>query len=388
MASHPTRIGILGGGQLARMIAMAGLPLGISCRCFDEDATSCASAIAPVTAGRYDDPEALRAFARSVDAVTYEFENVPAFAAEILSAERPVYPPPRALEVSQDRLIEKNFFRSNGIETAEFAAVDSLEGLRVAATQLHLPAILKTRRMGYDGKGQVVLHDIDQCEEAWTSIAGMPAILEAMVPFRRELSLLAVRGRGGELAFYPLVENVHRGGILRQSIAPAPHLTARHQAQAEELGRRVLESLGYVGVLAIELFDLGEDRLLANEMAPRVHNSGHWSIEGAVTSQFENHLRAVCGLPLGSTEVLGVAAMVNLIGGIPPTEAVLRHPGAKLHLYGKAPRAGRKVGHITTIAANHAELHNHLAPLRELADRFADPPLLAPASAIEVLDSH
>ncbi len=386
MASFHHRVGILGGGQLARMIALSGIPLGIACRCYDEDASSCASDVVPIVEGRFDDEAALRSFARGVDVVTYEFENVPAFAAQTLAAERPVYPPPRALEVSQDRLVEKDFFRANGLETAEFAQVDSLSDLEGAVARFQLPAILKTRRLGYDGKGQVVIHDADDCASAWEAIGAMPAILEAMVPFRRELSLLAVRGRAGDIVHYPLIENVHRGGILRQSIAPAPDTSGDLQSQAEELGRRVLESLGYVGVLAIEFFDLG-GRLVANEMAPRVHNTGHWSIDGAVTSQFENHLRAVCGMPLGSTAVRGAAAMVNLIGGAPPAEAVLRHPDARLHLYGKSPRPGRKVGHISLVADNHAILHNRLGPLRDLAERFADPPMPGVASAVEQLDS-
>jgi 5-(carboxyamino)imidazole ribonucleotide synthase len=337
--------------------------------------------------GQFDDEQALREFARRVDLVTYEFENVPVRAAEILAQERPVYPPPRALEVSQDRLVEKNFFRANGVETADFQAINSLADLQKAAGSFPLPGILKTRRLGYDGKGQAVIHSADDCLAAWESIGRAPAILEAMVPFRREVSLMVVRGRQGELVFYPLVENTHRGGILRLSIAPARALAPSLQSQAEELGRRVVESLGYVGVLAIELFEVG-DRLVANEMAPRVHNSGHWSIEGAVTSQFENHLRAVCGLPLGSTEVRGAAAMVNFIGGIPPMKPLLNHPEAHVHLYGKSPRPGRKVGHVTLVASSHAELHNRLAPLQELAERFADPPLLQSSSAVDRLNSH
>jgi 5-(carboxyamino)imidazole ribonucleotide synthase len=270
--------------------------------------------------------------------------------------------------VAQDRLIEKNFFRSHGIPTPPFAPVDSRAQLEQAVEQTGLPAILKTRRFGYDGKGQYLLREQAEIDAAWDALGGggLPLILEGFVPFLRELSILAVRGRSGETAFYPLVENHHHEGILRLSRGPAPRLSDELQAKAESYATLVLDALGYVGVLAIELFE-AEGELIANEMAPRVHNSGHWTIEGAETSQFENHLRAVLGLPLGSTTPVGYAAMLNIIGKLPPSrEAVLAIPGAHLHLYSKSERPGRKLGHITLRADDAATLEERIAQVQAL----------------------
>jgi 5-(carboxyamino)imidazole ribonucleotide synthase len=348
-------VGILGGGQLGWMLGRAGDPLGIRCRFLDPSAEAPAARAGELVVGAYDDPAALDRFAAGLALATYEFENVPVAAAARLAERVPVLPPPRALEVAQDRAAEKTFFESAGIPVAPWRPVATRAELGRALDALGCPAVLKTRRLGYDGKGQHVLRAPADADEAWRRLGGVPAILEGFVRFDRELSVLAVRGRDGATACYPLVENQHADGILRRSLAPAPGAAPALQAQAEAYARRVLAMLDYVGVLAIELFEAG-GRLLANEMAPRVHNSGHWTIEGAETSQFENHLRAVAALPLGSTAPRGVSAMINLIGAVPDPAAVLDVPGAHLHLYGKAPRPGRKLGHVTVRADDLAAL--------------------------------
>lgn len=353
-------VGVLGGGQLGRMLALAGYPLGLRFRFLDPAQDAPAGHLGELVVGDYDDEELLRQFAAGLDVITYEFENVPVAATRLLEA--PVFPPAAALDVAQDRLAEKTFFQQLGIPTPPFAPVNSLDELEMAVRRIGLPAVLKTRRFGYDGKGQQVLRAAEQIVPAWQAIGAVPLILEGFVPFERELSIIGVRGRDGATAFYPLIENEHREGILRRSIAPAPQTTML-QAAAEEIARSVLEALDYVGVLAVELFQSG-DRLIANEMAPRVHNSGHWTIEGAETSQFENHLRAVLGLPLGPTTARGHAVMLNLIGRLPSTPAVLNVTGAHLHLYGKQPRPGRKLGHITLRADDRYALDQRLARLR------------------------
>ncbi|GIU98754.1 MAG: N5-carboxyaminoimidazole ribonucleotide synthase [Actinomycetota bacterium] len=306
-------VAILGGGQLGRMLALAGYPLGLSFRLLDPAPDACAGRVAPLVVGAYDDREALAHLLEGADVLTYEFENVPVETARAAAERVPVLPPPAALEVGQDRLAEKALFTEVGIPTPRFLPVDSPEDLRRALAEIGPPVVLKTRRLGYDGKGQAVVRSAGEAEEAFARVGAVPCIAESYVDFARELSILAVRGRDGEARAYPLVENHHREGILRVSLAPAPGLTPALQARAEGYARAVMERLGYVGVLAIELFQCGEE-LLGNELAPRVHNSGHWTIEGAETSQFENHLRAVCGLPLGSTRPVGRSAMVNLIG--------------------------------------------------------------------------
>ena len=352
-------VGVLGGGQLGRMLALAGYALGMRFRFLDPAPDAPAGHLAAHIAGGYDDPQILDRFAAGLDVVTYEFENVPVTAAEHLAQRVAVYPPPPALAAAQDRLVEKRFFVRLGIPTPGFAEVDTRADLDAAVAAIGLPGVLKTRRLGYDGKGQALLRTSTDVAAAWQALAGAALIYEAFVPFDRELSILAVRDRRGATVCYPLVENHHREGILRLSLGPAPDIEPALQEQAEEYARRALVALDYVGVLAIELFQVG-DRLLANEMAPRVHNSGHWTIEGAVTSQFENHLRAVCGLPLGDTSPRGHAAMVNLIGAMPDRAAVLAIAGAHLHDYGKAPRAGRKLGHITVVEDDHAALQAKL----------------------------
>jgi 5-(carboxyamino)imidazole ribonucleotide synthase len=356
-------IGVLGGGQLGRMLALSGLPLGLRFRFLDPAPDAPAAAVGEHIAAPYDDEGALERFAAGLDVATFEFENVPAAAVDYLEAHVPAFPPRQALATAQDRVSEKECFRALGIPTAPFLPVDEREGLERAVEVLGLPAVLKTRRFGYDGKGQFVLRAVGDVERAWEALGGVPLILEGFVPFERELSILGVRARSGETAFYPLVENHHREGILRLSLAPAPALTPELQQAAESYAARVLEALDYVGVLAIELFQRGGE-LVANEMAPRVHNSGHWTIEGAETSQFENHLRAVAALPLGSTAPRGYSAMLNLIGEIPDPAQVLATPGAHLHLYGKAPRPGRKVGHVTLRADDSEVLAVRVAELR------------------------
>jgi 5-(carboxyamino)imidazole ribonucleotide synthase len=363
----PKSVGVLGGGQLGRMLALAGYPLGLRFRFLDPSAEACAGQLAEQLVGGYDDITVLERFAEELAVATYEFENVPVETVRTLGEGLSVYPPPAALEVAQDRLSEKRFFRQHGIPTPPFLPVDTREDLSKALRSIGTPAVLKTRRFGYDGKGQVVIDSESEVDAAWEELGGKSLILEGFVRFDRELSVLAARGRDGEMAFYPLVENHHRGGILRLSIAPAPRVAPEMQAAAEGYARRVMESLDYVGLLAIELFEIGGD-LLANEMAPRVHNSGHWTIEGAETSQFENHLRAVLGLPLGSTAPRGYSAMLNIIGDLPDTSKVLSFPGAHLHLYGKEPRPGRKIGHITLTADDAGELVRGIERLRALVE--------------------
>jgi 5-(carboxyamino)imidazole ribonucleotide synthase len=355
-------IGILGGGQLGYMLALAGYPLGLHFRFLDPSPEAPVGRIAQRVTADYTDEAALERFSSGLELVTYEFENVPVEAAKFLAERVPVYPPPAALEAAQDRLNEKQLFQRLGIATTDFVPVARHSELDAAVNQLGLPAILKTCRMGYDGKGQWILRTSEDVAKAKSELPNVPLILERFVPFTRELSVLAVRSLGGEIAFYPLVENHHRGGILRLSLAPAPQLDPHIQRAAEDAARRLLESLKYVGVLAIEFFE-HSSRLLANEMAPRVHNSGHWTIEGAITSQFENHLRAVLGLPLGSTGATGYSAMVNLIGDLPEPAEVLAVPDAHLHLYGKSPRPGRKLGHVTLRAASPERLALRLSEL-------------------------
>ncbi len=347
------RMGVLGGGQLGRMLGLAALPLGITPRFFDPSAAAGAGRVGELTVGKYDDLESLDRFADGCDLVTYEFENVPLAAAERLAASRPLDPAPAALAAAQDRLNEKRLFRQLGLSTAEFVPIDRESDVDTAFERLPAPLLLKTRRWGYDGKGQRRVSSREEGVGAWHELGGRPLLAEAIAPFSRELSSVAVRSRRGEVRVYPLVENRHREGILRLSLAPAA-VPATVAAEVESGVRALLETLGYVGVVAIEWFDLA-DRILANEFAPRVHNSGHWTIEGAETSQFENHVRATCGLPLGATGCRGASAMVNLIGELPDLEAVLASEGAHLHLYEKSPRPGRKLGHVTVTGATLAE---------------------------------
>jgi 5-(carboxyamino)imidazole ribonucleotide synthase len=375
-------IGVLGGGQLGRMLALAGYRLGQRFVFLDPGAESSAGHVGALRVGAYDDEERLSELARKSDVVTYEFENVPVGSARFLNELVPVLPPPRALEVSQDRLEEKRFFESLGIPTPRFVPIGSLHELEAAARDIGLPLVIKTRRFGYDGKGQMVLETDADVARAWEALGAASLIVEALVPFERELSILAVRSRAGETRFYPLVENEHRDGILRLSIPRSDAWTAELQAQAESYATRVLEDLGYVGVLAIELF-YADGVLLVNEMAPRVHNSGHWTIEGAETSQFENHVRAILGLPLGSTRMVGVSAMINAIGTLPNKNAVLAVEGAHLHAYGKEPAPGRKLGHVTLRAETKRELCDKLEALLPIVDPDGLPPRECQGSLVQ-----
>jgi 5-(carboxyamino)imidazole ribonucleotide synthase len=352
-------VGILGGGQLARMLALAGAPLGVRFLVVDSSTDACASQVAPLLAADWRDFAALAEFARRSDVVTFDFENVPAETAHWLSERTKVFPNARALALAQDRLAEKTLFRDLGLETPAFATVDSRDDLVRALDSVGCPAVLKTRRLGYDGKGQFRIRSRADIDLAWAALGGVPLILEAWVAFEREVSIIAVRSRSGELRTYPLVQHWHADGILSASLAPAPGAEAL-DAAALGHARAIAERLDYVGVFALELFVVG-GRLLGNEMAPRVHNSGHWTIEGAPCSQFENHVRAVAGLPLGGCAALGPCAMVNLIGETPPAGAVLAVDGTHLHLYGKAPRPGRKLGHVTV--TGRADLDAALAEL-------------------------
>ncbi len=356
-------IGIIGAGQLGRMLAMAGYPLGEKFRLLDPSADAPAGQLADIIVGAYDDPEALSRLAAGCSVVTYEFENVPVVAAEQLQHSVPVYPPPAALRASQDRVEEKTFLNNNTIKTAPWAAVNSRAELEAAIQKIGVPGVLKTRRMGYDGKGQAVIRDTSSADKAWELLGAQPLIYEGFVAFERELSCLAVRNKSGAFACYPLAENWHHDGILRLSIAPAPQLSPALQQQAQANAERIMSALNYVGVLAVEYFQVGNE-LIANEMAPRVHNSGHWSIEGAECSQFENHIRAITNLPLGSTVINGVTAMLNIIGDFPNMKKLLEIPGVHFHHYGKAPRAGRKIGHITVVAPDNQALADKIKTIR------------------------
>lgn len=351
------RVGILGGGQLARMLTLAGVPLGFSFAILNPDGDACTAPLAARIQGAYDDAGTLKRLAENSDVVTYEFENVPQSAVHELSRLVVVYPNAEVLAVSQDRFREKSMFRQLGLDTPAFAAVDSPEALRMAVAGIGLPAVLKTRILGYDGKGQYILRREADIDAAWALLGHMPLIVEQFIAFTREVSVVAVRSVSGDIRFYPITENIHRDGILRISRSRTEDPM---QGLAERHARLLLEAFHYVGVLAIEFFQVGE-ALMVNEMAPRVHNSGHWTIEGAETSQFENHLRAILDLPLGSTQAKGYSGMVNFIGGIPPKASLLALEHVHLHDYGKVWRAGRKQGHATVTVGDEQQLEAILA---------------------------
>src|SRR3954469_15033119 len=353
------------------MIALAGYQLGVEFRFFDPNSGAPVGQIGELIAADYGDTRALEKFLEGVDVVTYEFESIPLAAARFVAERAPLFPPLEALETAQDRLLEKKLFRALDIPTPDFAPVDSLDDLRAAIARIGLPAVLKTRRLGYDGKGQVVIREESALRSAFESLGGAALIVEAFVLFQHELSVIGVRGKDGGEVFYPPVQNVHREGVLRKSTAPAPSITPEIAALAIEHCRRIMDRLSYVGVLALELFAV-DGSLLANEMAPRVHNSGHWTIEGSETSQFENHLRAILSMPLGATTSRGRSVMYNIIGHIPRSEAVLAVEGAHLHLYGKAPTEKRKLGHATLVAQSEAGLERGSNALRMALGLAAD----------------
>ncbi len=371
-------VGILGGGQLARMMVLAGAPLGLRFELYDPAADACSGPLAPLTVGAFDDRQALAEFAAKVDVVTFDFENVPADSAQFLADRVPVYPPPAALAVAQDRLSEKTLFQQLGIPLPAFADIRSRDELAAKAAEFGLPCILKTRRLGYDGKGQFRLRSEADIDAAWDALGAQVErtglILEGFVAFQREVSVVAVRGRDGSFEAWPLTGNWHVDGVLSASVAPAVLADAEQQA-AIGYARRVAEHLQYVGVFALELF-CRDGELLANEMAPRVHNSGHWTIEGSETSQFENHLRAVLGLPLGSTRMLGHACMLNWLGEMPDPLPVLAQASGHWHDYGKEAREGRKVGHATLRDDDAAALADALDQVGLELDRQAQ---VAPA---------
>jgi 5-(carboxyamino)imidazole ribonucleotide synthase len=355
-----TQVTVLGGGQLGWMLGLAGIPLGLQFSFLDPGAEPSAAMVGPVVTGALDDLDAAARASAGATVITYEWEGVPAATVRHVAGLAPVFPPAVALEISQDRVAEKEVCRTLGVRTTEFRAVDTREQLERALDELGCPAVLKTRRGGYDGKGQAVLRDAGDVERAWAQLGNTPLILEAFVPFTRELSILAVRTRNGEQRCWPVVENEHRDGILRLSRVRARGHDGALQRAAEACIVPLLDALDYVGVGCLELFDL-DGTLLVNEFAPRVHNSGHWSIEGAETSQFENHLRAILGWPLGSTAQRGPSAMVNCIGTRPDRVAILSVPGAHFYDYGKTPRPGRKLGHVTVVAPDEDTLEERLA---------------------------
>ena len=347
-------IGILGGGQLGRMLAMAAARLGLRCQVFSPDPESPAfDVVMNATCAEYADVEALELFAADVDVITYEFENVPAAAAMILAARRPVLPERQILETTQDRLAEKDFVKRLGIGTADYADVSSVVSLRAAIARIGLPAVIKTRRFGYDGKGQAIIRDGDDPDQVWEELGTRSAILEAFIPFEREVSMIAARSADGHVECFDVTENEHRDHILKISRAPAA-ISDALAAEARAIADRIARELDYVGVLAVEMFVVegpSGPTLLVNEIAPRVHNSGHWTLDGASVSQFEQHIRAIAGWPLGKPVRHGEVTMTNLIGDeINSYEQWLTVPGATVHLYGKGPpRPGRKMGHVTQV---------------------------------------
>jgi 5-(carboxyamino)imidazole ribonucleotide synthase len=360
------KIGIIGAGQLGRMLALAGYPLGMRFVFVDKSREAPGGQVGEIIEGNFDDPEALRQLADVCDVVTFDVENVPESAIRPIADRVPFFPPVEALATGQDRLAEKRAFAALHIPTPRFMPVATREALEIAVAQLGFPSVLKTRRLGYDGRGQRFLRSPEDLKPAWEALGSVPMILESFVAFETEVSIIGVRRPGGETRFYSLAENIHDEGILSHTRAPFenPEL----QAQAERYLQRLMDHLGYAGVLTIEFF-VHEDRLLANEMAPRVHNSGHWTIEGAVTSQFENHIRAILDLPLGETRCTGHSGMVNLLGNLPPLGDILAIPGAHLHLYGKEPRPRRKLAHCNVVAVSSDDRDAGLERLLHLAGR-------------------
>ncbi|CAN7669540.1 5-(carboxyamino)imidazole ribonucleotide synthase [Bradyrhizobium sp. LjRoot220] len=348
-------IGILGGGQLGRMLAMAAARLGLRCQVFSPDPDSPAfDVVLNATCAEYADVEALELFANDVNVITYEFENVPAATAMVLAARRPVLPAQKILETTQDRLVEKDFIKRLGIGTADYADVSSVETLRAAAAKIGLPAVIKTRRFGYDGKGQAIIRDGDDFTQIWEDLGTKSAILEAFIPFEREISVIAARSADGQVESFDVTENEHRDHILKISRAPAA-ISDALAAQARGIAGQIATALNYVGVLTVEMFvvqEKGGPKVLVNEIAPRVHNSGHWTLDGASISQFEQHIRAIAGWPLGKPVRHGEVTMTNLIGDdILGYEQWLTVPGATVHLYGKGtPKPGRKMGHVTEVS--------------------------------------
>jgi len=360
-----SRVGIVGAGQLGRMLALAGYPLGVRCTFLDRSADAPGAQVAPILIGPLEDPALLAELASKSDVLTFDWENISGRALAPLEMLTAIRPPRAALEASQDRLQEKALFERLRIPVAAHAAVDSKEQFVRAAAEVGIPGVLKTRRMGYDGKGQFVIGRKAQIGPAWDLLGAHGLIYEKYQAFSRELSIVGARSAAGDIAYYPLSANTHAGGILRFSIAP--YVNSKLERSARAYLKRVMNALDYVGVLAIEFFVVN-GRLVANEMAPRVHNSGHWTIEGCVTSQFENHLRAICDLPLGSTRALGHTAMINFLGRLPSRERLLRTEGLAFHDYGKEPRPGRKLGHCTILRSRVQDRNRALADALKLIE--------------------
>jgi len=351
------KIGVIGGGQLGQMLAIAGIPLGFEFVFLDPAADACASLVGTHICADYADKAALTKIVQMCDVITFEFENVTPQATEFLAQQKTaVFPPPKALQIARDRLYEKTLFNELKIPTPQFAAVNSAAELNAALDAIGTPAILKTRTLGYDGKGQFVLKNKNDAAKAWQALQGALSILEQMIAFEHEISIIAVRSQNGEIRFYPAVRNQHQNGILRLSKPDTQHPL---QNLAEDYTARILQHLDYVGVLAFEFF-VDENGLIANEIAPRVHNSGHWTIEGAFCSQFANHIRAITNLPLGKTKLTKTCAMLNLLGQIPPITKLLAVPNTYVHHYHKAFKAGRKVGHLTLIADDFLSLEQKI----------------------------
>lgn len=377
------KIAVVGGGQLGRMLGLAGVSMGVEFRFLDPVDGAPASAVGELHVGALNDRNAITKLCDGCDVVTYEWEGVPADALAAVAETHTIAPPLRALAVSQDRVAEKSLCHELGIRTAPFLAVSSEAELGAAAEQIGLPAILKTRRGGYDGKGQYRIDSIKDLAPAWAELGPATAlILEGHVAFDRELSVLACRGRDGSTVVWPVAQNRHEHGILRESRVPA--VDDATQARAALIAEQILDALDYVGVLCAELFD-ADGELLVNELAPRVHNSGHWTIEGATTSQFENHVRAVLGLPLGDPGLIGgPSAMLNCIGRLPDPAGILAIPGAHFHDYGKSPRTGRKVGHVTLVAPDEETLEIRLAAARAAMGIAPQPSPPKPSTAAEI----
>jgi 5-(carboxyamino)imidazole ribonucleotide synthase len=344
------KLGILGAGQLAKMLVLSAHSLGISSVCFSPDSDPCVRDLTRLISASFNDEKALTEFCKEVDCVTFETENIPLACAEFITKKVPFYPSTKALQITQDRFLEKSFLNSLNIKTARFTAIETQEELQNAFISWNSPAILKTRRLGYDGKGQYVIHESSDLAKAWELMQSCDLILEQFVPFEEELSLISVRNQRDEIQFYPLIKNQHHQGILQWSEAPLNNNLLQEKAQS--IAKKIMDSLGYVGVITIEFFH-HDGELIVNEIAPRVHNSGHLTIEGAITSQFENHLRAIFFLPLGLTELMNNCFLINCLGKMFPIQSCLEIPGAHYHDYGKKPRPKRKVGHITLVDKNH-----------------------------------
>jgi 5-(carboxyamino)imidazole ribonucleotide synthase len=359
------KVGIVGAGQLGRMLALAGYPLGLRCLFLDRAADAPGAQVAPILLGGLEDAARLKELASQSDVVTFDWENISGAALAPLEKLTAIRPPRKALETSQDRLLEKALFTSLRIPVAAHAAVDTREDLVHATARFGIPGVLKTRRLGYDGKGQFVIRQPQDLDAAWNLMGAPGLIYEKFQKFSREVSLIGARSSAGEIVYYPLSANTHGGGVLRYSVAP--YVNPALERTARRYLKKVMETLSYIGVLTIEFFVV-DGKLVANEMAPRVHNSGHWTIDGSVTSQFENHLRAICDLPLGDTRPLGQTAMVNFLGLMPDREKLLAIDGLAFHDYGKEPRPGRKLGHCTVIRSTLRDRNSGLAQALRLVE--------------------